>query len=200
MGTQGHSCYAATIPLLTALLTTFNKAPNRKEKQLGAMAAEVQGQMLPPGAAQGAVGGNQYGVDVQNLFTRGNAVPESRGETMVQKHERMMQEAKEERAMEKIRALLPLVSTFTCHLALKEAHWDVEHAVMLIRSFQSDMDQQLQELQQVWIRRTYVPLERLSLTVHVQLCSPAVHVAELLLTAALPPLCLCMCRDEPQPS
>lgn len=118
------------------------------------MAAEVQGQMLPPGAST-AVGGNQYGVDTQNLFTRGAAVPENRGETMVQRHDRMMQEASQARAMEKLRALLPTFSAATCRLALKEANWDVEEAVAMIRTFQAERDAEVTSLQKVSVCAQY---------------------------------------------
>ena len=113
------------------------------------MAAAPASASMPPPAAPGAVGTNALGVDATNLFTRGAEVPQNRGESMVQKHERLRQQATEKLALEKLTALMPMFAMPTCVAALKEVKWDVEQAAALLRQFQLDHQAELKTISKV---------------------------------------------------
>ncbi|KAK9824690.1 hypothetical protein WJX72_012426 [[Myrmecia] bisecta] len=83
------------------------------------------------------------------MFTRGGLdAPDTRGESMVQKHLEKLQKEKEVAALAKLRDTLPLMSPAVCILALQEAAWDDSRALLLLQLFQQARGEQLQMLEQ----------------------------------------------------
>jgi hypothetical protein len=54
----------------------------------------------------------------------------------VQKHLDIMQQQKENAAMDKLRQLMPQLGDMVRALALSKAEWDIDRAVAMLRSFQ----------------------------------------------------------------
>jgi hypothetical protein len=71
-------------------------------------------------------------------FTRGGAgEPDTRGASLVEKHnERMRSTERETTALEKLTALMPALGARVRAIALTKTDWDVDAALALLRSFQ----------------------------------------------------------------
>ncbi|KAK9836123.1 hypothetical protein WJX81_003270 [Elliptochloris bilobata] len=92
-------------------------------------------------------GNNQVALMEPTLFTRGG-MEDTRGASMVQKHAEKLQRAKEEAALDKLRAQWPEMSEAVLVLALEDADWETDHATLLLHRFQSALGPQLDVLAQ----------------------------------------------------
>lgn len=68
---------------------------------------------------------------------------------MVDKHRKKLQQEKEEVALAAVREAVPHVGIGVCVLALEGTSWEVDAAISLLRSFQTDKGPQLTAIQQV---------------------------------------------------
>ncbi len=82
-----------------------------------------------------------------SMPTRGTVLCRARAQ--VQKHREKMQAEKENAALEKISALMPQLGTSLHIAALKEADFEVEPAVAMLRRFHTDHEEQLKALHKV---------------------------------------------------
>jgi hypothetical protein len=121
------------------------------------------------------VGSNAYGLD-SNLYTGAAVGP--RGESMVsagseveiipnlltwvpllrfkvQKHLEKMAQEKEEQALQKLGALLPQLGAAALVLALQETGFNVDEALILLRKFVTEHQEQLKGLHKVGKTSTY---------------------------------------------
>uniref|UniRef100_A0A7R9YWH1 Uncharacterized protein n=1 Tax=Chlamydomonas euryale TaxID=1486919 RepID=A0A7R9YWH1_9CHLO len=90
------------------------------------------------------VGSNALGLD-SDMYT-GKEVGRS-SESMVSKHQEMMQAEKENIAVEKLSALMPQLGPLVRVAALKECIFDVEMAVQFLRRFSTENEEPLKALQ-----------------------------------------------------
>ena len=82
------------------------------------------------------------------LYTRGGPnMPDLRGVSMVAAHQEKMQKDKEEKAMEKLRILLPHINPAVHVLALQESDWDDGRALISLRKFSAAHAADLKSLQ-----------------------------------------------------
>ena len=82
-----------------------------------------------------------------DLFTRGGPnMPDTRGKSMVAVHLDKLQKEKEERGMEKLRLLMPQLSTATHAVALQECNWEEDKAVAMLRLFVAKKADELKKL------------------------------------------------------
>lgn len=82
------------------------------------------------------------------LFTRGGPnVPDQRGLSMVARHQEKLQQEKERRGMEKLRALMPHLSPAVHAMALEKLEWDEERALIALRKFSATKAEELKALQ-----------------------------------------------------
>ncbi|KAJ9510526.1 hypothetical protein QJQ45_015993 [Haematococcus lacustris] len=94
-----------------------------------------------------AVGSNQFGLDAQ-LFTRGTGEDRDRGGSMVQRHQEKLQEEKENLSILKLASLMPQLGAAVRVLALREAVYDVDTAVSVLKSFQTHNDEAVKSILQ----------------------------------------------------
>jgi hypothetical protein len=93
------------------------------------------------------------------FFTRGKpGEPDNRGPSLAAKHLEKLQAEKEERAMEKLGALMPQMGATVRALALAEVGWDVDAALGTLRSFQVAYLDKLNALAKVNVRFVFMQL------------------------------------------
>jgi hypothetical protein len=109
-----------------------------------------------------------------DLYTRGGpGQPDTRGQSMVAKHADKLQKEKEDRAMGKLRLLLPQLTPATHAVALQECEWDDERALQLLRRFQTAKAEDLEALRKQQKRHVAKLAEKRKRSQHAESSSPS---------------------------